>query len=217
MTIIKKKSRPGRPAALIAMGLPAAALIYFYFFNQFWTRLDLSGAACLREYASDSIRGYRGRQILVHRDFLDAMRRLDGYARASGVTVVVVHSLRRPGAALKDAKVAPGQRSNHLAGHALDINIRSGLWLYMFEDLKKAALPDQPAPVQAFIRRVREDGGMRWGGDFETEDPVHIDDGLNLADQPKWQQHVGECDRDVLAAPPQWKRWVRLLLDRVKM
>jgi len=197
--------------------LPVAGFFYFYFFNQFWTHLDLTGAAHIREYVSDNIRGHRGQQILIHQDFLDPMRRLDGYARMSGVKILVVHSYRRPRAVLTDAKVVPGQRSNHLAGHAVDINIRRGLWLYVFEDLKKASLPELPSPVREFIRLVREDPGMRWGGDFEEEDPVHIDDGLNLSDHQKWQQHAEECTRDVLAAPPEWKRWVRLLFDRIKI
>ncbi|MEW6078507.1 MAG: M15 family metallopeptidase [Thermodesulfobacteriota bacterium] len=209
-----KKTVPRLPAVLIIFAvLPAAGVIYFYFFDQFWTHLDLTGANHLREYASDSIRGYRGQQILVHRDFLEPMRRLDGYARATGVKILVVHSFRHPEAVLTDAKVVPGKRSNHLAGHAVDINVRSGLWLYMFEDMKKTSLPDQPSPVQDFIRLIREDPGMRWGGDFEDEDPVHIDDGLNLADYQQWQQHAEACARDVMSAPPKWKRRVHLLLD----
>lgn len=186
---------------------PAAVLAYFYFFNQFWTHLDLTEALHVSEYKSDTVRGYRGRQILVHRDFLGVVRRLDAYARMSGVKLLVVHSYRRPAAVLKDAKVQPGQRSNHLAGHALDINIRRGLKLFMFDDLNRASFPGLPEEVQAFIQRVRDDSLMRWGGDFEMEDPIHIDDGINIRLPEQWQRHVEACGQDVLSARPKWKRW----------
>jgi hypothetical protein len=191
---------------ILFAAFPAAVLVYFYFFNQFWTHLDLTEALHVREYESDHIRGYRGRQILVHQDFLGLVRRLDDYARMSGVKLLVVHSFRRPAAVLKDAKVQPGQRSNHLAGHALDINIRHGWKLFMFEDLDKDALPGLPPEVQAFVQRIRDDSLMRWGGDFEMEDPVHLDDGINIRDPEQWQRHVAECREDVLSARPEWKR-----------
>ena len=185
---------------------------YLFFFNQFWTHLDLSRAAHVREYRSANIRGHRGRQILMHQDFFETAQRLDAYARKSGVKLLVVHSYRRPAAVLKDAKVRPGQRSDHLAGHALDINIRRGLRLYMFDDLKKDALAGLPSAVQDFIRQVRENDLLRWGGDFNDEDPVHIDEGLNIRDDQCWQLHYDQCLADVMAAQPQWKtRWRRLV------
>jgi hypothetical protein len=41
--------------------------------------------------------------------------------------------------------------------------------------------------VREFIQKVRDAPGLRWGGDFNPEDPVHIDDGLNLTDPDRWQ------------------------------
>jgi hypothetical protein len=32
---------------------------------------------------------------------------------------------------------------------------------------------------------VREDGELRWGGDFTQEDPVHVDDNLNARDSAR--------------------------------
>jgi hypothetical protein len=208
---MKKIRRQMLVLGILLFSVPAAGLLYCYFFNQFWAHLDLTGAAHVGQYASDSIRGHRGQQILIHRDFLDVVQRLDTYARMSGVRVVVLHSYRRPRTVLKDAKVRPGQRSNHLAGHALDINVRYRFRLYMFEDLKKASLPSLPLAVQAFIQQLRDDSGVRWGGDFEEEDPVHLDDGLNIRDHQQWQQHADECAREVLSATPTWKRRLRKL------
>ena len=71
--------------------------------------------------------------------------------------------------------------SNHMAGHAIDMNVQSEGVLYNSSKLKKSNLANLPAPVKSFIEAIRDDTTLRWGGDFATEDPVHIDDHLNAS------------------------------------
>jgi hypothetical protein len=193
------------PLALAFVSASGVAFwTYCYFFCQFWTHIETEGLFHLTEYNSPHVRGDRGRQILVHREFLPTMHRLDEYARASGVKIVVVHSYRRPETVLRGEKVRPATYSNHLAGHALDVNIRCGWSLYEFEDLKKISLPLLPSRVQNFIQEIRNDPQMRWGGDFGEEDPVHLDDGLNHRDRAEWEQHREACLREISSARSKW-------------
>ena len=37
---------------------------------------------------------------------------------------------------------------------------------------------------------IRDDSELRWGGDFSPEDPVHIDDGLNVRDRDRWDKKL---------------------------
>ena len=42
-------------------------------------------------------------------------------------------------------------------------------------------------PVRRFIKSVKDHPVLRWGGDFQVKDSVHIDDGLNQ-DMGKWDK-----------------------------
>ena len=48
--------------------------------------------------------------------------------------------------------------------------------------------PKVPDPVKTFLKSIIDDKDLRWGGDFGTPDPVHIDDGLNIRDRPTWDK-----------------------------
>jgi murein L,D-transpeptidase YcbB/YkuD len=52
-----------------------------------------------------------------------------------------------------------------------------------------------PAAIQAFIASIRQDSVLRWGGDFD--DPVHIDDGLNLREPSVWDQKFPRIQQDL--------------------
>ena len=74
----------------------------------------------------------------------------------------------------------PAKRSNHLVGHAIDMNIFMGNrnpW-FNSKKLKRSNLRNLPLEVRTFIDMIRDDDVLRWGGDFVKEDPVHIDDNL---------------------------------------
>jgi hypothetical protein len=53
-----------------------------------------------------------------------------------------------------------------------------------------------PADVDAFLTDIRNDPDLRWGGDFNTPDSVHIDDGLNVNDPDAWQAIRDEVQAD---------------------
>jgi hypothetical protein len=44
--------------------------------------------------------------------------------------------------------------------------------------------------VRDFIEKARADDTLRWGGDFNPEDPVHLDDGLNRRDPALWDSKL---------------------------
>lgn len=99
---------------------------------------------------------------------------------------VIIQSFRKEGVPLSQTVVDPAKKSNHLVGHALDVNlIEKGAWC------NSGCLKNPPAKfkgVKCFISRIRGDGALRWGDDFRKRDPVHIDDALNLRNRPLYDR-----------------------------
>jgi hypothetical protein len=91
--------------------------------------------------------------------------------------IVQGEGFRRADTPVQNAIVPPSTASNHLVGHAIDINIRYNGRLYNSTDLGQ--FNNLPQAIKNFINGCKSNG-MRWGGDFSTKDPVHFDDGLNL-------------------------------------
>jgi len=148
-------------------------------------------------YSSKNIVGFDNKTILIDYQFLPAMYRIGSYAAMNNVKVVVTSSFRTPNQKLTGTIVPPAKNSNHLAGHAIDMNVEYNGVLYESDSLKKANLKNLPPNVRNFISAVRHDKGLQWGGDFLTEDPVHIDDGLN-DDMVAWQQRVDACQYGIV-------------------
>lgn len=196
-------------AAVILLAGPAAG--YFYFFNQFWTHRHTAAFTALAEFTSPCFQAYRGRQILIHREFLPVLKGLESHAEKRGVKLLVTSSYRPPQAAVKDIIVTPAKKSNHLAGHAVDLNVWFNGKLYESTELRKEALPMLPQPVQGFIDDIRRNPIMRWGGDFETADPVHVDDGFNLRHETEWERHYLACWADYRQAAPKWRHFLESL------
>ena len=84
--------------------------------------------------------------------------------------------------------------SNHLAGHAIDINIVYKDKWYHSKLMRRSNLNNLPYNVRAFINSLRKDKYIRWGGDFSKEDPVHIDDHLNK-NKSAWYQRYNICQK----------------------
>ena len=126
-----------------------------------------------------------GSPLTADRDFFGALDRIGGFAEATGLLVHVTSSVRDPGGNVSGAIVSPAKRSNHLVGHAIDMNLRAADGR-LFNSTMLRDLAAQPAPVRRFIELVRKDGDLRWGGDFNPRDPVHIDDGLNAKHPAVW-------------------------------
>jgi hypothetical protein len=125
---------------------------------------------------------FTGAAIQCDTEFEDSLQTIDTYAGNHNVQVHVTSSFRQQGQAVAGAVVTPVANSNHHAGHAIDINIRYQDTLDTSTQLHPDNFDSLPQPVQDFLNDIRNDTGLRWGGDFGTTDPVHIDDGLNVPD-----------------------------------
>lgn len=144
---------------------------------------------------SEHLYGHEGEPIRAHADFHRALRWIDQYAEDCDVRVVVTHSFRRREVDLSDVIVTPAKRSNHLVGHAIDMNlIANGQWLNS-KKLARANHPNLPMQARCFIAMIREHSTLRWGGDFVREDPVHIDDNLSRRDPRAWNEKLGSLSR----------------------
>lgn len=145
--------------------------------------LPVAGAVCVLERFQHA--RFVGAPVTADRDFFAALDRIAGFAADTGLFVHVTSSTRDPGGNVAGAIVKPADRSNHLVGHAIDMNLRDTAGRLFTSGMLKA-LASQPAAVRRFIELVRQDPALRWGGDFTRPDPVHIDDGLNVNDPATW-------------------------------
>jgi hypothetical protein len=97
----------------------------------------------------------------------------------------ITSSLRNKDAPVKGAIVMPVKRSNHLVGHAVDMNL---IWRdIIYNSSRMKAFRRLPVAIREFIARIRRHPYLRWGGDFSTPDPVHIDDNLSRRDPELWE------------------------------
>jgi hypothetical protein len=137
------------------------------------------------------IRPYRntrfvGREIHADHDFFASLDRLNSFAEQCDIALYVTSSTREPGRTVRGAIAAPATRSNHLVGHAIDVNVKAAGGFYNSSALRRANLSNLPDQVRDFIALVRDDPLLRWGGDFTREDPVHFDDNLNHREPEVW-------------------------------
>ena len=130
-----------------------------------------------------------GKPIVCDADFVPCIGRIGRYAEACGLYVYVTSSLR-DNTNVAGAIVDPARSSNHLVGHAIDFNLvrmaENGKDVEDWFNSKALAAEELDPDVEAFLDMVRDDEGLRWGGDFNTPDVVHIDDGLNLRNPDSW-------------------------------
>ena len=127
-----------------------------------------------------------GKEIRADRDFFPCLDRLNTFAGDCDVEIFVTSSTREPGRSVSGAIVTPASRSNHLIGHAIDMNLKSRSGFFNSKVLKRVNLSNLPTEIRDFIDMVRKDPQLRWGGDFRKEDPVHIDDEFNVRDPDRW-------------------------------
>lgn len=116
--------------------------------------------------------------------FVPMLDKINAYAEQANVKIHVTSSFRTT-TNVKGAIVKPATFSNHLAGHGIDMNViyNNGKWA---NSKILAQYPSVPAPVGQFLKSIIDDPKLRWGGLFNTKDPVHIDDWLNK-DKVKWR------------------------------
>ncbi|WP_452602375.1 M15 family metallopeptidase [Pontimicrobium sp. MEBiC06410] len=117
-------------------------------------------------------------------EFVTALEKVNTYAKQADVYIYVTSSFRTT-TNVQGAIVKPATFSNHLAGHGIDMNVKYGNKLANSKVLTK--YPNVPAPVKQFLTAIINDAGLRWGGKFNTKDPVHIDDHLNK-NRSEWEK-----------------------------
>ena len=59
-----------------------------------------------------------------------------------------------------------------------------------------ARYPALPKPVRRFIKFIKDNPNLRWGGDFTDRDPVHSDDHWN-GDSARWDHRYLAMQRAV--------------------
>ena len=196
-----------KPLILILLGLIFTVWVYAFYNYRFWTYVKTSDFRSLTEYDGDRISGFRGRQILVHRDFLPQMKIINEYAKKNGLKVVVTQSYRFKDQEPGNYIVDPVKHSNHLAGYAIDFNLVYRHKTYTSKELNRENLANLPVNIRDFIQEIRQDPALRWGGDFTKEDPVHIDYPLNINNPEQWTADSASCHQDYSTAIPKWMFW----------
>jgi hypothetical protein len=144
-----------------------------------------------------------GKPLLADIEFVPMLEKLNKFAEECGLLVHVTSSARQHGITLGNTIVPPASRSNHLVGHGIDMNLKKGQKYFNSTALSKKNLSKQPKAVQKFIQSIRTDSILRWGGDFNREDPVHIDDNLNNRDPILWEAkfRIIQADLNGLTRP----------------
>jgi hypothetical protein len=132
---------------------------------------------------------FTGDTVKADTEFKDSLETIDKHAGDNKVKVHVTDSFRESGAKVKGAIVTPATRSNHLAGHAIDMNVKYGEKDTLCNSTCLKDTAKHPAGVKEFIKAIQDDSELRWGGDFKDVDPVHIDDNLNSDDEAWKKRH----------------------------
>ncbi len=137
---------------------------------------------------------FQGKPCRADIQFLPRLKKINQLAAAADVWVHITSSFRTT-TNVNGAIVPPATFSNHLAGHAIDMNLvyENGKWA---NSSVLRQFPNVPGPVQQFLQAVIDEPGLRWGGLFNTRDPVHIDDHLNK-DLTKWRKRYDAMQRAV--------------------
>jgi peptidoglycan hydrolase-like protein with peptidoglycan-binding domain len=138
---------------------------------------------------------FQGSPCRADVEFLPALNKINALAAQADVFIHVTSSFRTS-TNVKGAIVKPATRSNHLAGHAIDMNVVYDNKTKLANSAMLGKFPAVPEPVRLFIKSVIDDPSLRWGGQFNAKDPVHIDDGLN-GDMAKWDKRYKAMQKAV--------------------
>ncbi len=140
---------------------------------------------------------FRGQPCRADKLFVPMLEKINSYAVQANVLVHVTSSFRTS-TNVGGAIVTPATFSNHLAGHAIDMNVVYDGGSKFANSGVLAKYPNVPAPVKQFIKSIIDDPALRWGGSFSIKDPVHIDDHLN-SDMAQWKKRYLAMQKAVQA------------------
>jgi hypothetical protein len=115
-------------------------------------------------------------EMVLDRDFIAGLNTLNTSADTNDIIISVNQVLRVQGAIVSGAVVTPATKSQHLIGHAIDVNMVDGNVTLTSANFKNDTATQN---AKNFIRDAKA-GGLRWGGDFgapssSTYDPPHFD------------------------------------------
>ncbi len=138
---------------------------------------------------------FQGKPCRADKTFVPALDKINAYAEKADVYIHVTSSFRTS-SNVGGAIVKPATRSNHMAGHAIDMNVVYDNRRRFANAAELARFPKVAEPVKKFIQLIKDDRGLRWGGDFSAKDPVHIDDNLN-GDMAVWDRSYRDMQKAV--------------------
>jgi len=139
-----------------------------------------SGSCNLQTYSSTYVKGYNGLKIQIDKGFKSHMDTIGKYAQQCSVTVYVTHAFRKEGQEIGGTVVPPASHSNHLVGHAIDMNLDTPRGWCNGDCLAY----ETNSNAKCFTDKIQSDRNLRWGQDFN--DPVHIDDNLWYSNSNSW-------------------------------
>ncbi len=120
----------------------------------------------------------------VDEEFVPLLNQMNAIAVQHNMIVVVTSSYRKD-TNVNGAIVTPAQMSNHLIGHAIDINVKNKLTGEIFNSKK---MGDGTGADELFLEDVDRNTDLRWGQAFNKPDSVHFDDAINIKMPLVWQQ-----------------------------
>ncbi len=138
---------------------------------------------------------FQGQPCRADVQFLPMLKKINAYAEQADVFVHVTSSFRTS-SNVGGAIVKPATRSNHMAGHAIDMNVVYSNRTKSANSKELAKYPSVAEPVKRFIKFIIDDHDLRWGGTFQVRDTVHIDDGLNQ-DMALWDKRYQAMQKAV--------------------
>lgn len=138
---------------------------------------------------------FRGKPCRADTLFVPMLDKINDYAAQANVFLHITSSFRTT-TNVNGAIVPPATFSNHLAGHGIDMNLVFGNGQFANSTVLRK-YPNVPEPVRKFLKSIIDDPDLRWGGTFNTSDPVHIDDGLNKKDRPLWEKRYEAMQKAV--------------------
>jgi hypothetical protein len=142
-------------------------------------RLSLGNVSNVDTADTFTVLDYPGAQageVLVHQDFATVISgTMNEVAKTANVSLKINQTFRVQGVPPAGAVVPPASKSQHLIGHAVDLNIVDGTTINSAAMFNNGTETDN---ADSFVAAVKKTG-IRWGGDFNTTDPVHFDDFVN--------------------------------------
>ena len=136
---------------------------------------------------------FTGEQVVADVQFVSALDAINKHAVDNDVNLLITDSFRPHGRPVRGAIVPPASRSNHLAGHAIDMNVMYGPGKRRSATRSALLVATRRRPSRASSPRFATTAPC-GGGRLRQARPVHIDDHLN-ADDDAWKARYVETQK----------------------